>query len=382
MKLRFLLHDVYTKGGGVLTVTLALARDLADRHDVEIVSLFGGGEPVHPLPEGVPVRSLIDRKADKGFMARRLSRIPSKAMPDSEPRYKQYSLWSDLVLRRYLRSLSDGAVVTMQPGLNIALARFGTDRYIRVGQDHRPFVERPRSTMALYERYAGRLDAFLALTNEDTASYQRMLGGQTHVQTMTNGTPAWHGELSSLTNKVAVGAGRLERSKGFDLLVAAWAQVAAAHPDWKLRIYGDGSQRGALQSQIEELGLGGSVTLEGFSRSLQQEMAKATLFVLSSRAEGYGMVLVEAMACGVPVVSTDCPAGPRDIITPGVDGLLVPNKDVDALAAAITEMIDLDDDTRRKMAAAALAKAGERSQEAVSAQWDALLRELSAKRGC
>ena len=277
--------------------------------------------------------------------------------------------------------LRDGAVVTMQPGLNIALARFGTDRYLRVAEDHRPFVERPRSTMSLYERYAGRLDAFLALTSEDTAGYERMLGSQTHVQTMTNGTPAWHGPHSTLTEKVVVGAGRLERSKGFDILIATWAQVAAAHPDWRLRIYGDGSQRKELEQQIDELGLGESVSLEGFSTSLQAEMAKGSLFVLSSRAEGYGMVLVEAMACGVPVVSTDCPAGPRDIITPGVDGLLVPNKDVDALAGAIIEMIELDDDTRRKMATAALAKADERSQEAVSAQWDTLLKELAAKRG-
>ncbi|HSE08321.1 MAG TPA: glycosyltransferase [Nocardioidaceae bacterium] len=381
MKLRFLLHDVFTKGGGVLTVTLALARDLSDRYDVELVSLFGGGKPVHPLPAGVPVTALIDRRAEQGFLRKRLSRIPTRVMPESEPRYKQYSLYSDLVLARYLRSLRDGAVVTMQPGLNIALARFGTDRYIRVAEDHRPFVERPRSTMALYEKYAGRLDAFLALTSEDTAGYERMLGSQTHVQTMTNGTPAWKGELSTLTEKVVVGAGRLERSKGFDLLIAAWAQVAAAHPDWRLRIYGDGSQRPELERQIDGLGLREQVSLEGFSTSLQAEMAKGSLFVLSSRAEGYGMVLVEAMACGVPVVSTDCPAGPRDIITSGVDGLLVPNKDVDALAGAIIEMIELDDDTRQKMAGAALAKADERSQEAVSAQWDTLLQELAARRG-
>lgn len=123
------------------------------------------------------------------------------------------------------------------------------------------------------------------------------------------------------------------------------------------------------------------MTLEGFSTSLQGEMAQGSLFVLSSRAEGYGMVLVEAMACGVPVVSTDCPAGPRDIITPGVDGLLVPNKDVDALAGAITEMIELDDDRRREMAEAALVTADKRSQAAVAAQWHDLLEQLSAKGG-
>jgi glycosyltransferase involved in cell wall biosynthesis len=381
MKLRFLLHDVYSKGGGVLTVTLALARDLADRYDVELVSLYGGGEPVHRLPESIPVRVLIDRKAPPGFLHRRLAAKPTEVMPDKEPRIAQYNRYTDWVLWRYLHTIHGGAVVTMQPGLNIALARLGTRRYLRIAEDHRPFVERPRSTMELYERYGGRLDAFLALTSEDTAGYERMLGGQTHVQTMTNGTPAWHGERSTLTEKVVVGAGRLERSKGFDLLVDAWAQVAQKHPDWRLRIYGEGSQRSALQRQIDELGLGGSVSLEGFSTSLQAEMAKGSLFVLSSRAEGYGMVLVEAMACGVPVVSTDCPAGPRDIITPGVDGLLVPNKDVDALAGAVNEMIELDDDRRREMAEAALVTADRRSQPAVTAQWDELVQRLSARRG-
>ena len=380
MKLRFLLHDVYGRGGGVLTVTLALAGELSDRHDVELVSLFGGEAPVYPLPEGVPVRNLIDRSAKAGFWRRRLSRMPSRVMPETEPRYTDYSLYTDLVLSRYLRSLRDGAVVTMQPGLNIALARLGTDRYLRIAQDHRPFVNRPRTVLDLYEKYGGRLDAFLALTRRDAKRYRRLLGGRTPVRRMTNGTPAWHGEHSTLTNKVAVAAGRLEPSKGFDLLITAWEQVAAKHPDWSLRIYGYGSKRSELQQQIDDLGLRGCVSLEGYSKSLQSEMAKASLFVLSSRAEGYGMVLVEAMACGVPVVSTNCPTGPRDIITPGVDGLLVPNKDVDALAKAIIEMIELDPDRRIQMAAAALAKAEERSQTAVSEDWDKLLDRLSAKR--
>jgi glycosyltransferase involved in cell wall biosynthesis len=347
---------------------------------VELVSLFAGDSPVYALPEGVPVRNLIDRSAKEGFWRRRLSRMPSRVVPETEPRYTDYSVYTDLVLARYLRSLRDGAVVTMQPGLNIALARLGTDRYIRIAQDHRPFVNRPRTVLDLYERYGGRLDAFLALTRRDAKRYRRLLGGRTPVRRMTNGTPAWHGEHSTLTSKVVAAAGRLEPSKGFDLLVSAWQQVAEKHPDWTLRVYGDGSKRGELEQQIDALGLRGCVSLEGYTTSLQSEMAKASLFVLSSRAEGYGMVLVEAMACGVPVVSTNCPTGPRDIITPGVDGLLVPNKDVDALARAIIEMIELDDHRRREMGAAALAKAEERSQTAVSAEWDKLLERLAAKR--
>ena len=380
MKLRFLLHDVYGKGGGVLTVTLALARELADRYDVELVSLFGGGEPVHPIPDGIPVRVLVDRGRRPNLLERRLAVKPTEVMPPREPRIKQYNRYTDWVLWRYLHTIRGGAVVTMQPGLNIALARFGTGRYLKIAEDHRPFEERPRSTLDLYQEYGGRLDAFLALTTEDTAGYRRMLGDRTHVQTMTNGTPAWKGPRSALTEKVVVSAGRLEPSKGFDLLIDAWTQVIAEHPDWRLRIYGEGSKQRALERQIERLGLGQSVSLEGFSTDLQAEMAKGSLFVLSSRYEGYGMVLVEAMACGVPVVSTDCPAGPRDIITHGVDGLLVPNEDVDALAGAVVEMIELDEGRRQEMAAAAVAAAEKRSQPAVAAQWDDLIQQLAAKR--
>lgn len=380
MRLRFLLHDVYTRGGGVLTVTLALARDLSDRHDVELVSLYGDEQPVHRLPADVPVRVLIDRRRSPGLLQRCLSARPTQVMPKHEPRIDQYSRYTDFVLWRYLHSIRGGAVVTMQPGLNVALARLGSRRYLRIAEDHRPLVERPRSVTKLYEEYCGNLDAFLALTDEDTAGYRRMLGARTRVQTMRDASPTWQGELSTLTKKVVAAAGRLERSKGFDLLLTAWARVVDAHPDWRLRIYGDGSQRAALEQQITDLGIAGTVTLEGYCTSLQQELADASLFVLSSRAEGYGMVLLEAMACGVPVVSTDCPNGPRDIISPGIDGLLVPNKDVDALANAIIEMIELDDDTRRRMATAALTKADERSQEALSAQWDTLLEELEAAR--
>lgn len=378
MHVRFLLHDVFGKAGGVKTVTLALARDLAQWHDVELVSLYGGGEPVHRLPEGVRVRTLIDRSpAKEPALQRALSRLPTRVIPKPEPRIKQYNAYTDLVLARYLRSVRDGVVVTMQPGLNIALARLGTDRYVRVAQDHRPFVTRPQTTVSAYEKYADRYDAFLALTDEDTEHYRTLMDGRTRILTMSNGAPPHEGEPSRLDSKVAVAAGRLESSKGFDLLVDAWSEVAKRHPDWQLRIFGEGVLQGKLSKQIDRLGLTGKVELMGFTTQLPKEMEDASLFVLSSRAEGYPMVLLEAMGTGLPLVSTDCPAGgPRDIITEGVDGFLVPNEDVAGLADAVNRAIELDPDVRRSMGEAALKKAQERSQVAVARQWSALLTEL------
>jgi len=385
LKIRFLLHDVYGRGGGVLTVTIALARELAERHDVELVSLVGyKPRPVHAMPDNVGLTTLMGRHSSGEWEKLRPRRgaveasRPSRVVPRQEPRFGQYSRLSDRVLARYLRSLAGGAVVTMQPGLNVALARLGSPRYVRVAEDHRPFGERSIPTLAAYAQHADGLDAFLALTETDADAYRNLLGRRVPVRKMVNGTPLYDGPASSLGSKLVLAAGRLERSKGFDLLVAAWGDVARRHPDWKLHIYGEGDLRSDLQAQIDDLGLRGTVVLKGFSDDLQRRMAEASLFVLSSRAEGYGMVLAEAMACGVPVVSTDCPSGPREIVTDRVDGLLVANLDAAALAVGITEMIEMDPEKRRVMGQAALDKARSRSHAAVAVQWEELLTALAS----
>ena len=176
----------------------------------------------------------------------------------------------------------------------------------------------------LYDRYADRYDAFLTLTSTDERHYRARMGDRTVVRAMQNPTPVWDGPVSTLDSKVAVAAGRLEPIKGFHLVIQAWRRVHAAHPDWRLQIYGAGSRRAQLQRKINEFGLRGVVTLEGHTDQLRHRMAEASFLVVGSMMEGYGMVLVEAMSCGLPVVSVDCPSGPRDIITPGEGGYFVP----------------------------------------------------------
>ena len=156
--------------------------------------------------------------------------------------------------------------------------------------------------------------------------------------------------------------------------------VAAQHPDWRLRIWGEGEQRPSLEQQIRDLGLADQVSLMGFSNQMHQELSTATLFVLSSRAEGYPRVIVEAMACGVPVVSTDCPNGPREMIQDGVDGILVPNEDSKALGVAIVAMIEAGAERRREMGLVALENATARSQPVIAQRWVDLLDELAGAR--
>jgi len=385
LKIRFLLHDVYGRGGGVVTVTFALAEELAKRHDVELISTFGGNRSaVHPLPAGVPVTSLIQDEGDDQSRPRRLlrgraSKRPSRIIPTAERRFDQYSRYTDLVLGRYLRSLGDGVLVTMQPALNVAAARLGTAGCVRVAQDHRPFKGRPRNILENYKEYAGGLDTFLTLTKADAVRYRKLIGDQVPVRALGNGTPNYEGPLSTHTNRTVVAAGRLSRTKGFDVLIASWVHVAEQHPDWQLQIWGEGGLRPELTQQITDLGLTSQVQLMGFSNQLQEELAQSSIFVLSSRAEGYPRVILEAMACGVPVVSTDCPSGPREMIESGVDGLLVPTQDAAALGSAINQMIERGPEGRREIGLAGLARARALSQAVVAQRWEKLLSDLSAR---
>jgi len=135
-----------------------------------------------------------------------------------------------------------------------------------------------------------------------------------------------------------VAMGRLVELKGFDLLLTAFSRVARALPDWHLVILGEGKGRADLERQIAALGLGERVRLPGVTQNPQSFLRRAGLFVLSSRTEGFPNSLLEAMACGAPVVATDCPTGPSEIIRHGHDGLLVPVADVDRLAEEILRL--------------------------------------------
>ncbi|MFK4273884.1 glycosyltransferase, partial [Streptomyces milbemycinicus] len=117
-----------------------------------------------------------------------------------------------------------------------------------------------------------------------------------------------------------IAAGRLAPVKRYDLLIRAFEKVSAARPDWRLRIYGGGAQHAKLRALIDELGLYNHVFLMGPANPLDPEWAKGSIAAVTSSMESFGMTIVEAMRCGLPVVATDCPHGPAEIIDNGVDG--------------------------------------------------------------
>jgi glycosyltransferase involved in cell wall biosynthesis len=394
VKIRFLIANAYGVGG-TIKATYNLAGELAKRHDVEIVSVHRHrGAPEFPVPPGVQLRALVDKSArakradrertgivgrPKGRFKRWARRQPSRVIHPRDFRYKNFNLLSDLRLLQYLRSVDDGILIGTRAGLNLAIARFARRSVIRVGQEHLNLTKYGDDIRSAYRRLYPRLDAYSALTEGDAAAYRDLLGPEARVVCIANGITDVGMARSSNDTKIAVAAGRLTPQKGFDRLIPAWAQVAEKHPDWELRIFGAGKLRERIEARIEELEIGDSARLMGYTAKLPQEMAAASFYVMSSRFEGFPMVLLEAMGCGLPIVSFDCPNGPRDLITHGEDGFLVPNGDIDGLAAAMIEMIELGD-ARRSFGAAALERARRYEIAAIAARWEALLEELAFER--
>ncbi|HEX5619129.1 MAG TPA: glycosyltransferase family 4 protein [Solirubrobacteraceae bacterium] len=392
-KIRFLLMNAYTVGGTIRT-TFTMAEELAKRgHDVEIISVYRlrQSDPAIRVPPGVRLRNLTDlTKANKERLAAGrdpvsrlrswLVRRPSKLISSNDYRYENFNRLTDVNLLRFLASVKDGILISTRPGLNLLVARLAPGHVVRVGQDHVNLTSYLTGLRVQMKLFYPRLDMVTALTPATAAKYRKMLPKKVRVECFPNAVPDMNGARAELDAKVVIAAGRLTRQKGFDRLLPAWREVAKRHPDWKLVIYGKGREHEALQSQIDELGIGTSARLAGYTSELHEELARASLYVMTSREEGFPMVLIEAMGVGLPVVSVDCNTGPREIITDGVDGYVVPEEDQAALVARMTEL--MDDPAKRRAFGEAARHVGETYEvSTIADRLEAALAELVAKKG-
>ncbi len=218
-----------------------------------------------------------------------------------------------------------------------------------------------------------RLDTFIVLSHEDADAWPEL---RDNIIVIPNSIrqPATHAlrREGHAEGGIVLAAGRYTYQKGFDLLLQSWANIEPMAPAWHLHVFGSGDPT-PYAAQARQLGLR-HVELHPATQDLRAEMLRSDIFAFSSRYEGFGLVLAEAMACGCAVVSYACPCGPRDIVTHGRDGLLVDKVgDTEAFADALLSLI-ADPERRRRLAAAATESARRYDEDTVMQQWCSVLK--------
>lgn len=188
-----------------------------------------------------------------------------------------------------------------------------------------------------------KLSKLVLLTHEEVLNWPEL----TNTVVIPNPLSFFPDKISNGSNKKVIAVGRYTYEKRFDLLIDAWTIVQNKYPDWNLRIFGEGT-REPLMKQIKNLNLERTCHLESPVTNITDKYIESSIFVLSSLFEGFGLSIIEAMACGVPQVSFDCPCGPKEIIKDGEDGLLVENGNVEELAKKICYLIE-NEDIRKEM---------------------------------
>ena len=357
MKIVYLIEDFAVKGGAERIIAQKANYLAAERgHEVTIVSVYADERPpAYPLC-GVRLVSLDVPFAVKkgGAVMKTLSRLRVMAQAVARFNRAMDEIRPDIIFF----TLSLGALI-------LPFYRGGA-RKIYESHLARQFTPYSR-LFSLMERKA---DAIICLTQGDAAQYK----GARRVEVIPNFIDIPPSSVNNYVERRAVAVGRLERAKGFDIMIRCWKTITKKHPGWSLDIYGEGPLRETLQRQINSLGLENKVTLCGRTEQMMERYTKYSLHLMTSRFEGMPMTLVEAQACGLPSVTFDYDYGAREIVVPGVTGLIVPQGDEAGFISA-TESMMASEKTRRCYGEAARRMAARFSRNEIIKEWDRLLAE-------
>jgi glycosyltransferase involved in cell wall biosynthesis len=289
-------------------------------------------------------------------------------------------------LRSMIRDARADVIVSFLTNVNVMtiVATLGMKVPVIACEHNNPAADQRTKLWRLLCRYTyPRASLLTVLTDSIAASFREMVPAARHIEVVPNplaeellaqsDVPAEH-----QTRKRIVSVGRLNTQKQFDVLISAFAKLAAKIDDVDLWIWGEGDERQALEAQIASLGMTQRIFLPGSTSTPWQEMKRARAFAVSSRFEGLPMALMESMALGVPVVSFDCPSGPRELTRDGRDGLLVPPGDADALVDGMTRLL-IDDALCEEMGRRAAQSVRERyGLQAVLPKWDQMFSRVRA----
>lgn len=359
--------------GGLQRWAHHMARLLAGRGDrVTLVGITSGPEPYHHGRDGSYAVEVLHREWRAPVLAWRPKRRRERLNAVARGR----ELRRAAAQRRGAARLSE-LFAAAGPGSVVIVAQVWAMEWVRladtaglrvVAMSHESYRATRRSTRyrRVKEHYADA-DRMLVLTAEDADAWAR--DGMTNADHIPNALHVTPTVRPTLDLPVVACVGRLSYEKGMDLMLEAWGRISARHPEWRLHIYGGGPDEEDLRAQAA--GMSGSVEFRGVVADVEEALVEASVFALPSRAEGFPMSVLEAMAYGLPTVAFDCAPGVRTLIEDERDGILVGPGDTVAFAAALERLIG-DPGLRRALGAGARASVLRFHPDAVLARWDRL----------
>ena len=368
------LHLAY---GGVEKAICSMANLFVQRYPVEIISVYDmPNAPAYPLDEHVKVRYLLkDRPNQKEWHAALRGLRPISFLRESI-RAVKVLVGKKIAVRRTIRSIHDGILITTRHEDNLVLSELGDPQVWKIAQVHEDHCFDLKYLDGFRHGYSG-LDVVVILPPGLAEEVRQWIPAwaKTRVVSVPNFLEHFPEPFPlEKKEKRIVAVGRLSWEKGFDRLLDCFALTREKHPDWSLRIVGDGPEQEKLEQKIAELGLGDAVVLTGrlSPAGVEEEMKRASLYAMTSLSEGFPFVLLEALSCGLPCVAYDVRVGPAAVIRPGLDGVLVPDGDREAYAARLMELME-NDARRLEMAREAQLHARDYSREKVAGIWETVL---------
>lgn len=358
-KICFLVEYLTYIGGGERVYTNLANTFIKNGYEVTILSIESGEKTYYPLDKNIKIKSLKIRK-EKYYNEK------NRKVKDAI-----YTLHIKRSIEKELKECSYNAVISIGCNMNLILSLIKVKDILKIGTEHTGY-----NSVNLILKIARKilyksLDKLIILTEIDKNNYKKFLH-QSKIEIIPNQLTFYPPVCAELKNKKIVNVGSLSYSKNQEKLLELFKRFSEISKEWTLDIYGSGKLKIELENKIKDLGLENKVFLKGNTEKIKEVLLDASIFCLTSRYEGFPMVLLEAMACGLPCVAFDCPTGPKEIVINNKTGFLVgvgDDKTYLEKMIILSENIDL----RLKMGQESRKKSLYYSEEEVFKQWKKIL---------
>lgn len=354
----FIVYDL-SEIGGVEQATVNLANSLSRIHNVEIITICLKKDIIYNLEEQVKVIKLLDSELRLRDMRKKVANKLVKHLKTSEV---------------------DIAIIQgTYAGFITSNCRFKVDSKI-VFCDHGALLNEWKKAKVTLMRLMSSIYShkIVSLTNQNANDYnKKFMIPLKKIKVIPNfiDIECMDVEPYNVNSKKIISVGRFSKEKGFDLLVQSFAQVSPQYPEWSLDIYGDGEMMDTVKALIDEYDLNDKIILKGMCNDVQSKYKEYAMYVLPSYREGLPLVLLEAKANHLPIVSFDIVTGPRDIINDGINGILIPPYDISKFSDAICDLI-VNTEKRQSMSKHSYDNIEKFSKSNVLAEWMKLIDEL------